>query len=380
MIRPPLPVRSPLAAVAAAALVSSAACSDGRAFEAPPRRPAPPGEVRLPEVPDFVKLARVEPSPEAGATAVTGKVAFDEGRVSRVGAPVSGRVTELLVQAGDRVKKGQGLLVIASPDAESAVADFVAASADAEVTRKTLAREQRLYADQAVPYKEVLQAQSDETKAAAALARAQGRLEVLGIDPRAATPRASRYVLRAPIDGVVVERPANPGMEVRADGGTSLVTVADLSRLWVLADVYERDLGQVAEGQAASVKVAGFPGKVFEGRVGHVGDLVDPATRTVKVRIEVANPDRLLKPEMFARVSLRGAPGEAVLTVPAQAVLSDGEASAVVVALGEGRFQKRTIESGPEQDGRVRVLAGLAPGDQVVVDGALFLRAAIDGT
>lgn len=373
MIRAPLSV---LPVVAAAAL----ACSRGHAVEAAAPPAAPPGEVRLPALPDFVKLARVEPSQEAGATAVTGKVTFDEGRVSHVGAPVSGRVTELLVQAGDRVRRGQGLLAIASPDAESAVADHVAATADAEVARKTLAREQRLYADQAVPYKEVLQAQSDATKAAAALARARGRLEVLGIDPAAASPHASRYVLRAPIDGIVVERPAFPGMEVRADGGVSLVTVADLSRLWVLADVYERDLGQVAAGQLATVRVAGFPGKAFEGRVGHVGDLVDPATRTVKVRIEVANPDRLLKPEMFARVSLRGAPGAAVLTVPAQAVLSDGEASAVVIALGGGRFQKRTIESGPEQEGRVRVLSGLAPGDQVVVDGALFLRAAIDGT
>jgi cobalt-zinc-cadmium efflux system membrane fusion protein len=277
------------------------------------------------------------------------------------------------------VRKGDGLLVIASPDAQSAVADYVAAAADAEVAEKTLERQRRLYADRAVAYKEVLQAESDATKAAAALARAQGRLDVLGIDP-ASAPRASRYLLRAPIDGVVVDRPANPGMEVRADTGTPLATVADLSRLWVLADVYERDLALVREGAEATVTVAGFPGRTFPGRVTHVGDLVDPATRTVKVRIDVQNPDRLLKPEMFARVTLRAPSGPGVLTVPSSAVLSDGQASAVVLSLGGGRFQKRTIESGPEQDGRVRVLSGLSQGDVVVVDGALFLRAAIDGT
>jgi len=166
---------------------------------------------------------------------------------------------------------------------------------------------------------------------------------------------------------------------VRADTGAPLVTVADLARLWVAADVYERDLALVAPGGKAEVRVAAYPGRTFEGKVTHVGETVDPQSHTVKVRIELVNPDLALKPEMFARVLLRGGTGAAALTVPAQAILSDGDASAVIVALADGRFQKRTIESGPEQDGRVRVLSGIAPGDRVVVDGALYLKAAADG-
>jgi RND family efflux transporter MFP subunit len=168
-------------------------------------------------------------------------------------------------------------------------------------------------------------------------------------------------------------------MEVRADTGAPIVTVADLTRLWVLADVFERDVGAVAAGARAEVRVAAWPGRVWEGKVTHVGDVVDPQTRTVKVRIEVLNPDQKLKPEMFARVALRGAPAAPSLAVPSQAVLSDGTGAAVVVALGDGRFERRTIEAGQERDGRVRILAGLAPGERVVVDGAIYLSAAATG-
>lgn len=364
-----------LAAVLAVPLASG--CS--RPARAAPAPALPPGQVKLREVPDFVKVAPVEVSSDAGTTQATAKVAFDEGRVSRVGAPVSGRVVELRVQPGDHVRKGQPLLVIASPDAESAFADWIAARADAALAEKNLERQRRLLADQAVSQKEVQQAEGDATKARAARARALARLEVLGISPDDAGGKPSRYLLRAPLDGVVVERPASVGLEVRADSGTPLVTVADLSRLWVLADVFERDLGAVAKGGRAEVRVAAWPGRTWEGKVAHVGDVVDPQSRTVKVRIEVQNPDQKLKPEMFARVSLRGAPAEASLAVPSQAVLSDGAASAVVVALGDGRFERRTIEAGPERDGRVRVLSGLSPGERVVVDGAIYLSAAATG-
>ena len=367
--------------VAVALLAPLAGCF--RKAETPPAAPniaAPPGELRLAEVPDFVKVGPVELATEASATSATGKVGFDEERVSRISSPVSGRVVELLAHPGDRVKRGYGLLVIASPDAQAAVADQVAAQSDLAVARRNLERVKRLYAEQAVPGKDVLQAEADATKAAAALSRAASRLEVLGIDAAAPEAHGARFVLRAPIEGVVVERPAFPGMEVRPDSGTPLVTVADLTRLWVLADVYERDLGRVAKGQKATVRVSSSPARSWEGTVTHVGELVDPATRTVKLRIEVDNSKLELKPEMFARVLVQGtAAASPSLNVPSSAVLSDGDSSAVVLALGGGRFQKRIIEAGAEQDGRIRVLAGLAAGDQVVIDGALYLKTAIEG-
>jgi RND family efflux transporter MFP subunit len=147
----------------------------------------------------------------------------------------------------------------------------------------------------------------------------------------------------------------------------------------VLADVYERDLALVAAGRPATIRVPAWPDRAFAGTVAHVGDVVDPATRTVKVRVDVDNPQRALKPEMFARVTLAAAPGAPALSIPSEALLADGPGSAVIVALGGGRFEKRAVESGPEHDGRVRVLSGLRDGEQVVVDGAIYLRAAIEG-
>ncbi|BDG08912.1 efflux RND transporter periplasmic adaptor subunit [Anaeromyxobacter paludicola] len=354
------------------------ACS--RAASAPAGAPPPPGPgvLELRAVPAYVRVAPVEVSRDGGLATATGRVGFDEDHTSRVGSPLSGRVVELQARPGDRVRRGQPLLAIASPDAESAVADLVAAEADLTAARKNLERSRRLFADQAVPYKDVLQAETDATKAEAARSRARSRLEVLGIDPAVGAHR-SRFVLRAPLDGVVVERAAMPGMEVRADSGAPLVTVADLRRLWVQADVYERDLGLASVGQRAAVTVPAFPGETFAGTVTHIGDLVDPQTRTVKVRVEVENPSQRLKPEMFARVTLIGRPGApAGLTVPADAILSDGQASAVIVAVSPGRFQKRPVALGPEQDGRIRVLSGLSPGDQVVVDGGLYLKAELE--
>lgn len=374
-------MKSPLHAVAAAALSTLLVACHRQAPAVPPEASAAtPGETTLDSVPDFVAVAPAATASEAGVTAATGKVAFDEERVSRVASPVSGRVVELLAHPGDHVRRGQPLLAIASPDAQSAAADFVAAQADRALAERNLDRLRRLYAEQAVPGKEVGQAESDATKAAAALTRAASRLEVLGIDPAAPNAGGARFLLRSPLEGVVVDRPAFPGMEVRPDSGTPLVTVADLTRLWVLADVYERDLARVATGQKAIVHVVSNPAKGWEGKVTHVGEVVDPSTRTVKLRVEVANPDLELKPEMFAQVTVK-APASATqeLTVPASAILSDGEASAVVVEVAPRRYQKRAIEAGGEAGGRVHVLSGLVAGERVVVDGALYLKAAIDG-
>lgn len=365
--------------VALLASLAVAACSREPPAPSLSLAPAPPpGPLLLQPPPPGLQVEAVRATPEGGVEA-TGRVAFDDSRVSRVASPLSGRVLELVARPGDRVRRGQALLVIASPDAEAAVADLTAAEADLHLAEKGLERARSLWDDQAIPRKELQQAEGDTVKARAAVARAHARLEVLGIDPAATGTGVTRFTLRSPIDGLVVERPALTGMEVRADTGTPLVTVADLRRLWVLADVYERDLGRVAVGQRAEVRLAAYPGEVFAGVVTHVGELVDPATRTVKIRVEVANEALRLKPEMFARVSLAAGPGaRPVLTVPVEAVLSDGAASAVVVARGGGRFEKRTIEAGPEWDGRVQVLAGLQAGEEVVTSGGLFLKAQID--
>jgi len=177
---------------------------------------------------------------------------------------------------------------------------------------------------------------------------------------------------------VVVERTALPGSEVRADAAAPLVTISDLSRVWVLADVYERNLAYVKAGQTADLTVASYPGTVFKARIDHVGDVVDPQTRTVKIRLSAENREHRLKPEMFARVTLPLEGPHAAVTVPSSAVLTDGENNVVMVVTGENRFAKRNVEVGAQMDGRTTIISGVHPGERVVVEGALFLKAELE--
>jgi cobalt-zinc-cadmium efflux system membrane fusion protein len=323
----------------------------------------------------YLKFAEATISGAGNSTASTGKIAFDEDHTSRVGSPLSGRVESLLVKPGDVVKKGQALLTIVSPEVESAIADERAAAAEVSLQTRNLERVRALLADQAIAHKEVSQAESDLTKAQAGQQRARARLALLGLR---SDEHSSRFTLRAPLGGTVVERAALPGSEVRSDAGTPLVTISDLSRVWVVADIYEKNVAAVRAGQKAEVTVASYPGEIFPAQIEHVGDVVDAQTRTVKIRLVADNPDRKLKPEMFARVALPLAGPTAAVTVPANAVLSDGEANVVMVAMADGKFAKRRVEIGSESEGRLAVLSGLRPGERVVVDGALFLKAELE--
>jgi cobalt-zinc-cadmium efflux system membrane fusion protein len=236
-------------------------------------------------------------------------------------------------------------------------------------------RVRALLADQAIAHKEVSQAESDLTKAQAGQQSARARLALLGLRT---DEHSSRFTLRAPLAGTVVERAVLPGAEVRSDAGTPLVTISDLGRVWVVADIYEKNLAAVREGQKAEVTVASYPGQIWAAQIEHVGDVVDAQTRTVKIRLGAENPDHKLKPEMFARIALPLAGPAAAVTIPANAVLSDGEANVVMVAMADGKFAKRRVEIGPESEGRLAVLSGLRPGERVVVDGALFLKAELE--
>lgn len=323
----------------------------------------------------FIKVADVEKGTVGAIAAVTGRIAFDEDHTSRVGSPVSGRVEELLVKPGDRVKKGQPLLTIASPDVEGALADARSASADLSLAERALERSTGLYAERAIAKKELMQAESDVVKARSNLERTHARLQLLGMKRDEHT---SRFTLRAPVAGTVVERNVLPGAEVRVDGGTALLTISELANLWAYADIYERDLGVVRAGQEAEVRVISYGARAFPATIAHIGDTVDPQTRTVKVRLNIPNQDGALKPEMFARVTLRVDSGPDVIVVPRAAVLSDGEASVVITEKGDNKFEKRPVEVGPEQDGLVRVIAGLTPGERVVTEGALFIKAELE--
>ncbi len=299
---------------------------------------------------------------------LAGTIEFDEERTARLNALVAGRVAELLVHVGDRVEADAPLIAIDSPDVKAAEAEYVRAESDARLTRKSAERAERLRAARAVADKDWQQATEDARKAAAELERARAQLERLHLAPGEA---GSRYLLRAPFAGTVVERKAAVGMEAGGESAEPLVVVSDLSRVRVNLRVPERQLGLVSPGARVAVRVDAYA-QDFPGTIAAVGDVVDDATRTVPVRCTVPNPDRLLKPAMFARVTLKADPGRPLLVVPTTALLSDGERFRVLVHTGDGRLEFRSVEVGAEVDGRVQIVSGLRAGEEVVSEGALF--------
>jgi cobalt-zinc-cadmium efflux system membrane fusion protein len=330
-----------------------------------------PGHVPL----DFIKIITVEETSGATAVALPGRVSFDEDHTQRVASPIDGRALAILVKLGERVRAGQPLISLSSPSIGQIQSDAQKALADLTVADKAGQRVHKLLADGAVAEKEVAQADGDLRKARSDYARATVQLKALGLS---ATDPAVNASLRAQIPGVIVERNVLVGQELRADQATPLLTVSSLDTVWVMADVYERDLGLVAVGDAVNVRVPAYPADKFPGKVGNVADVVDPASRTVKIRCLVPNPDHRLKPEMFARVEVQGGTRHPVMLVPAKAVLSEGDRWLVIVATEGNTFRARRVAIGPEIDGQVRVLDGLTPGEKIVSEGAIFMKREIE--
>jgi membrane fusion protein, copper/silver efflux system len=287
-----------------------------------------------------------------------GTVAADERRIGVVNPKFEGWIEQLHVSTtGQAVRRGDALLEVYSPDLVLAQREYlVARSAAAEMAQAdAMARD------------------NAKAIAAAALSRLKNwdisadqlaRLQRTGVATRTLT-------LSAPIGGIVMEKPALQGLHFGA--GDMLYRIVDLSTVWLLADVFEQDLAQIRPGQTATITVQAYPGRVFEGRVAFVYPTVNAQTRTAKVRIEVPNPDLLLKTDMYATVEI-AAPAESatVLVVPDSAVLDTGTKQTVLVDRGEGRFEPRMVKLGPRADGYVAVREGLRAGEKVVT-GANFL-------
>jgi cobalt-zinc-cadmium efflux system membrane fusion protein len=310
----------------------------------------------------------------------SGRVTFDDLHVSHVFSPVTGRVLDIQAKLGERVKKGDPLATIDSPDVGVASAELDKASADLIAAQHEYERQKELFEARAGAQKDLEAAQDNFRKAKAESERARQKARLLR---GGAIDRVSQnYILRALIDGEVVARSINPGMEVQGQysGGTALelFTVGELDPLWVIADVFEMDLGRVKSGQSVSVKVVSYPERTFEGVVDWISGTLEPSTRTAKARCTIANPDHLLKPEMYASVSI-AVEGHKALAVPKRSVLRLGDQTVVFVYLGKNpdrkeRFERRPVTVTEEESGEfVPVTRGLEKGERIVVDGALLL-------
>jgi cobalt-zinc-cadmium efflux system membrane fusion protein len=344
----------------------------------PPVHPATNGPA---ELQSRIETSVVAAGPVHAVLTLAGKVAYGEDRYSKISSPVQGRVLEVRARLGDRVKAGDILLVVDSPDIAQAYSDFIREHSELSYATRSFHLAKDLYKTKAFPLKDLKQAENDLVKAQAEFRRAKERLLSLRIPagelnkPVSKQHITSRFELRSPLTGTVVERTVTPGQSVGGDSGQVLFTVADLERLQVVADVYERDLAVVHQGQGATVTVEAYPDLTFPAGVAAIGDIVDPNTRTIKVWAWVNNDHRKLKPEMFARLHLNLGEGESFIAVPKEAVLVVDGNEYVYVVESEGRYAKRPVKVSPASGELVRVLEGLTIGDLVVTKGAVLLKA-----
>ncbi len=301
-----------------------------------------------------------------------GRLAWDEERTVRVFSPLPGRVLSINVRAGDAVKAGQVLAELSAPDIGQAQSDARRAEQDHLLAQKSLARIEELHAAGVAPAKDLQAAQADVARAAAERARAAARLGQYG----ASSGIDQRLRLRSPIAGVVVERNLNPGQEIRPDApgpGNGLFVVSDPAHLWFLLDIGEAEVANVAAGVDVQVGATVLGDERVPGRILHVADLVDPQTRTVKVRGAIDNASRRLKAEMFVNAELR-LPTARGVVVPAKAVYLRGERYFAFVETELGRYARRTVKLGPAGDGLQVVYDGIAENEKVVTDGNLLLE------
>jgi membrane fusion protein, heavy metal efflux system len=311
---------------------------------------------------------------------LAGKVAYGEDRYSKISSPLQGRVVEVRAHLGDRVKVGDTLLIIDSPDITQAYSEFVKEASELEYATRAYELAKELYQTKALALKDLKQAENDVIKARAEFRRSKEQLLSLRVPsaeldkPLAQQRITSRFDMKSPLSGTVVERTVTPGQSVGADAGQVLFTVADLDRLQVVADVYERDLALVKVSQVARVNVEAYPGADFAAVVASIGDVVDPNSRTIKVRAWVDNQDHRLKPEMFARLRLDIGDANPFLAIPKESVVEVDGKHFVYLVEAPGKYIKREVRVSNVSSDMVRVLEGLSPGQRIVTKGAVLVK------
>ena len=313
-----------------------------------------------------------------------GSIDFNQDMTVQVFTPYQGRIVGLFAKVGDDVRKGQTLFTIDSPDLLQAESTLIAAAGVLEYTTRNLARLRELYKTRAVSQKDMEQAASDQQTAEGALRSARDSVRLFGktdaeIDRIIAERKADPIlVVPSPITGRTTARNAAPGLFVQPGNWPAPYSVADISTMWMLANVAENDSPAFRIGQEVKVRINAFPDRTFDGRISTIGSMVDPTTRRVLVRSEVQNPRDELRSGMFATFVIRtGAPVRSV-AVPVDGVVREGDGTMTVwVTADRRRFTKRTVKVGLQLEGYRQIIEGVQPGELVATEGALFLSNAL---
>jgi membrane fusion protein, heavy metal efflux system len=329
-----------------------------------------------------------------------GKIAVDEDRSTPVFSPYAGRVTKLLARPGDGVVQGQPLFVIEAADTVQAQNDFIAAMTGLNKARSALdlaqlqhKRAKDLFEGKAVPLKDyqqaeatLTQAQNDLRSTQTALEASRNKLRILGFTDEAVSTFQEmgrinpETTILAPIAGTVVQRKIGPGQYVNSGASDPVFVIGDLSTVWLTAFVREADASNVSVGQELAFNVLALPGRPLKARINYVSAAIDPATRRLLVRATIDNKDGLLKPEMFANVTIYSASDHPAIGVPKQALIYEGNQVRVWVAHEDKSIELRRIKTGLTNGDLVEVEGNLKPGEQIVTKGSLFIDRAASGS
>ena len=369
-------VRAAVFAIAPALAVLVSACNNGDAKSDVARPRLEAGSIVFrqdsPQLGSFVTEPVKESAPQL--LRLSGRLVWDENRTVRLFPAFAGRVIHILVKAGDRVKPGQTLAVLASPDFGQAQADARRAQSDFALAEKNLNRLRELYAAGVSSRKEMITAEADYARAEAELTRAAGKVKLYGGGGESGD---QNLALVSPIEGIVVERNINPGQELRPDlqlaNSPPMFVITDPSRLWVQLDATESQLASLKRGQMVQLHSSAWPEESFEATVETISDFIDSASRTVKVRGTVINRGRKLKGEMFVSAELVDA-ARAGLQVSERALVLSGGRYYVFVEESPGRFAWSEVKIEGVRDGIAGVVSGVDLGQKVVVEGTLLLH------
>ena len=329
-----------------------------------------------PEQMSHVQVVKVQPTTLTRELRLTGAVAYNAFRTTPVISQVSGPVNRVVVVPGQHVKQGEPMLYVASPDYSQLRTNYLKAKEAYALAQKANARAKDLYEHKAIAEQVLEQSQAAEVQAGGDLVAAQAALKVLGItdpDSVVASPPSFEVPVKAPIGGEVVEQDVAVGQLIQP-GATQCFMISDISDVWVLVNVYQKDLPYVRTGDTVAIQTDAYP-QVFHGRIAYVAASLDPNTRTLQARIETANPGEKLKKDMYVTATVNAGTIQNAIALPDAAVLRDSENQPFVyVATSANQFGRRSVTLGESLNGQTEVTSGLKAGDQVIGDGSLFLQ------
>jgi membrane fusion protein, heavy metal efflux system len=371
--------RGILATAAALTLLMFAAC-EGPGPRAGKNSANDSGNAELFTIPQeqmaHVQIVTLQPSTFQRTLRLTGAVAYNNFRTTPVITPVSGPVSRIVVTPGQRVKQGEPMLYVASPDYSQLRTNYLKAKDAYALAQKVYARAKDLYEHHAIAEQDLEQSESAEVQAGGDLASAEAALKVMGVtDPDAVVkaPPSFEIPVRAPIGGEVVEQLVSVG-QLLQPGATQCFTISDTSNVWVLVNVYQNDLPYVHVGDQVTIQTDAYP-DVFHGRISYIAAALDPSTRTLQARIETNNPGQKLKKDMYVTATVNAGKIQKALAVPDAAVLRDAENQPFVYAeFGQNKFGRRPVTLGESLQGQTEITGGLKAGDRVIGNGSLFLQ------